>query len=99
MYTCSVCGKAFERGATIDGQVVLCPDCNLERETILAEIEYELMKAASKNPDAVFEVLDKLMEERKEKLAKFKTPPQVLKVRMLRRMMSPPLPSRGVYPG
>ncbi|MEM1690453.1 MAG: hypothetical protein QW794_00165 [Thermosphaera sp.] len=84
-YVCSVCGKTFERGALIDGQVILCPDCAQEREIILAEIEYEVLKASFQRPEKAFEVLDKMLEEKKDKLAKFKTPLPLVKVRLARR--------------
>ena len=72
MYTCSICGKKFDKGATIIGTLILCPDCGNEYDELIAEITSEILEKRIKNePIDVNAILSKY-QKKLEKFDKIK---------------------------
>ena len=83
-YTCSICGRKFDRGATIIGTKVLCPDCGEEYDELIAEMIYDVLSEYLKNGKIDVE---SVLNKHKDKLKKFEKMKNRIKVMVIREVL------------
>jgi len=83
---CTACGKVFDRGATIVGSNIYCPECGELFDELIDG--YEVLYHEAKLMGKPIQDIDEYLEKHKDLINKLKLKPNKVKLLILRRISS-----------